>query len=45
MGWGDSQSLLALWGSARQVVLDPHSPHRDPTPCGFPVPTRPPEPG
>lgn len=30
-------------GAARQVVLDPHSPHQDPTPCF--VPSRPSEPG
>lgn len=45
MCWQDSQSLINAMGAARRVVLDPHSPHQNPTPCGCLVPTRPPEPG
>lgn len=43
VGWW-SHSLCWRY-EARQEVLDPHSPHQDPTPCPCLVPTRPPEPG
>lgn len=43
-GLAGAKVFVGDMGAAGQVVLHPHSPHQDLTPCGSLAATRPPEP-